>query len=115
MDRIIYNMNLVGLIKYLFDPKLLQTLYQEQGINQDSEALLIYLKEKLSLNSEVEIFEIEETEDDLILEKEGVRYIQLFPVDYAVDLINSDLELRGKGYPDIEIAKRLLKYREKDA
>ncbi|OJW02648.1 MAG: hypothetical protein BGO52_00605 [Sphingobacteriales bacterium 44-61] len=107
-------MNLLELIKYLLDPKLLRTLYQERGINRDSEALLIYLSESLSLNSEVEIFAIEETEDNLVFEKDGVRYIQLFPLDYTLDLINFDLDLIGKGYSDLEIAKRLLNYRERD-
>src|SRR5690554_2374555 len=101
-------MNVVELIKYLTNPEQLDELYQEQGINTESEALLIYLKDALDLESEITIFEIEETEDDLVFENEGVQYTQLFPVDYAIELIESDLDLKDKGYSDLEIAQRLL-------
>ncbi|MGJ1323033.1 hypothetical protein ACR780_10100 [Sphingobacterium faecium] len=108
-------MNLVELIKYLTNPEQLDELYQEQGLDAESEALLIYLQGDLNLESEIIIFEIEETEDDLVFEKEGIQYVQLFPVDYAIELIESDLDLKDKGYSDLEIARRLLEYRQKDA
>ncbi|MBD1432695.1 hypothetical protein H8B06_07660 [Sphingobacterium sp. DN00404] len=107
-------MKLVELIKYLTRTEKLDELYQEQGLNVESEALLIYLQGDLNLESEVSIFEIEETEDDLIFEKEGMQYVQLFPLDYAIELIESDLDLKNKGYSDLEIAQRLLEYRQKD-
>lgn len=87
----------------------------EQGLNSESETLLIYMKESLNIDSEILIFEIEETEDDLVFEKGGIRYIQLFPLQYAVELIKEDLNLKDKGYSDLQIAKRLLEYRERDA
>ena len=108
-------MKLVELIKYLIDSEQLNELYQKQRLNTESEALLIYLQDDLSLESEITIFEIEETEDDLVFEKGGIQYVQLFPLDYAVELIESDLDLKGKEYSDLEIAKRLLEYRQKDA
>jgi hypothetical protein len=58
---------------------------------------------------------MEETDDDLIFEKNGLRYIQFFPVDHAIDLIQFDLNLKDRGYSDTEIAKRLLQYRLTDA
>lgn len=108
-------MKLVELIEYLTNPEQLDELYQEQGLNTESEALLIYLQGALDLESDIFIFEIEETEDDLVFEKEGIQYVQLFPVDYAIELIESDLDLKDKGYSDLEIAQRLLEYRQKDA
>jgi len=111
----IKDMKLVELIKYLIDSEQLNELYQKQRLNTESEALLIYLQDDLSLESEITIFEIEETEDDLVFEKGGIQYVQLFPLDYAVELIESDLDLKDKEYSDLEIAKRLLEYRQKDA
>ncbi|MNE38940.1 hypothetical protein D3C80_1328590 [compost metagenome] len=108
-------MKLVELIKYLTNPEQLDELYQEQRLDTESEALLIYLQGNLSLESEITLFEIEETEDDLVFEKEGVQYIQLFPLDYAIELIEFDLDLKNNGYSDLEIAQRLLEYRQKDA
>jgi hypothetical protein len=108
-------MKLEDLIKYLVNPEQLEALYQEEEINTESEALLIYMNGALDLESEISVFEIEETEDDLVFEKDCEKYFQLFPIDYAIELIESDLELKGKGYSDLEIAKRLLNYRLKDA
>lgn len=108
-------MKLVELVNFLIHPEKLVQLYNEQGLNTTSEALLIYMQGSLSMESNIMIFEIEETEDDLIFKKDGMKYIQLFPIDYAVELIESDLNMKNKGYSDLEIAKRLLEYREKDA
>jgi len=69
------------------NPENLYEFYQEQGLNTESEALLIYLQGALDLDSGIAIFEIEETEDDLVFKKEGLQYFQLFPVDYAVELL----------------------------
>lgn len=109
------DMNLSELIMHLINPTQLEMFCRQQGSNVGSEALLIYMKGSLSLDSEITILGIEETGDDIIFEKNGVRYIQLFPLDYAVELIKSDLDLKDKGYSYIEIAQRLLEFREKDA
>ena len=108
-------MKLQELTRYLINPEQLEDFYQEIGVDIESEALLIYMKGALDLKSEISIFEIEETKDDLLFEKDGIKYYQLFPVDYAVELIESDLDLRNKGYSDVEIAQRLLEYRLNDA
>ena len=108
-------MKLVEIIKYLVDPEKIKELYQEQGLNTESEALLIYMQETLNLDSEISFFEIEETEDNLFFEKDGKQYIQLFSIDYAVELIELDLNLKDKGYSDMKIAERLLDYRKNDA
>lgn len=108
-------MNLTELVKYLLNPETLGLLYKEFKVNPDSEALLIYLKNSLDLESDIFIFEIEETEDMLNYIKDGINYYQLFPLDYTIDLIESDLELKDRGYSDEYIAKRLLDYRLNDA
>ncbi|HEX5155159.1 MAG TPA: hypothetical protein VFW07_27145 [Parafilimonas sp.] len=108
-------MKLDELIKYLINPQDLEELYLMQGLNTESEALLIYMKGNLDLKSEIIIFELEETADNLLYKKDGISYIQLFPIDYAVELIESVLNLRTKANSNLEIAKRLLEYRQKDA
>ncbi len=107
-------MKLTDLIDYLTRVKQLEELYQKYNVSQDSEALLIYLQNKLSLQSPVIIFEIEETDDYLVFEKEGVKYEQLFSVNHTIELLE-DLELKDNGHSNLEIAKRLLKYRKNDA
>ena len=108
-------MKLIELIKYLTNPEMLEGFFQEQGLNTESEVLLIYMKGELDLSSDISILEIEETDDDLIFEKDGIQYIQLFPIDYTMDLIEFDLNMKDKGYSDLEIAERLLEYRKYDA
>lgn len=108
-------MKYIDFIKYLINAEQLVEIYQELEVSNDSEGLLIYMKDALDLESEIIIIEIEETEGDLLFKKGGTNYIQLFPIEYAVNLIESDLNLKGKGYSDLEIATRLLEYRINDA
>lgn len=108
-------MKVTELINFLINPEKLEELYQAEGLNPDSEAFLIYFEGALDLNSDVTFFEIEETEDNIIFEKEGIMYIQFFPLDYAVELIEFDLDLKSKGYSNLVIAQRLLEYRQKNA
>lgn len=108
-------MKLVSFIKYLTNPDLLIELFQKQRLNMESEALIIYMQKELSLESDLSIFEIEETDDDIIFIKHGIQYVQFYPIDYAIQLLESDLELKGQSYSDLEIAQTLLDYRQKDA
>ena len=108
-------MKLIDLIEYLINPEKLETLYKSENLNMDSDALLIYMEKSLDLNSNLKFFEIEETEDNLMFEKDNIKYIQFFPFDYAVELIENDLDLKNKGLENIIIAKRLLEYRLRDA
>jgi len=97
-------MKYVDIIQYLISPKQLDDLYERIGAAKDSEALLIYMKGALDLESEIYIFE-----------KDGCQYYQLFPVGHAVELIENDLDLKNKGYSATEVAQRLLDYRLNDA
>lgn len=108
-------MKLIELIKYLVNPEKLGELYQQQGLNTESEAILIYMKGDLDLESEILFFEIEETDDFLVFEKDDIKYVQLFSVEHIINLIENDLDMKDKGYSDLEIAERLLKYRKYDA
>jgi len=99
----------------LLNPELLDSFYREQHLNDESEALLIYMQAEIDLDSEISIFEIEETEDYLDFKKDGVSYVQLFPLSHTIDLVEFDLDLKGKGFSDDYIAKRLIDYRLNDA
>ncbi|MBL0745262.1 hypothetical protein [Chryseolinea lacunae] len=79
-------MKLIDLIEYLINPEKLKVLYENEKLSADSEGLLAYMQERLSLDSEIVFFKIEETED-MVYEHGGVRYVQFFPIDYAVELV----------------------------
>ena len=108
-------MKLITLISKITDSAGLDQFYVEQKLDVESEALSLYMKESLNLDSEVYVFPIEETGDDLVFEKDGVKYVQFFPIEYALDLIESDLDLKARVLTDKEIAERLLEYRLRDA
>ncbi|PQA56755.1 hypothetical protein [Siphonobacter curvatus] len=100
------------LIPYLLDPDRLESLYEPYTLNKEAEYILVYAIEDLTLDAEIVFFDPEETDDYLTFEKDGVKYVQFFSIDHAIDLLDQ-LELRGK--PIKQIAKRLLKYRIYDA
>lgn len=64
MDDTNSNMKLVELVEYLIKPQQLKKIYLEQGLTPESEALLVYMKRSLNIDSEITIFGIEETEDN---------------------------------------------------
>ncbi len=105
-------MTFSDLIPYLLDPEKLESLYEQYNLDREAEYILVYAIEDLTLDAEIVFFDPEETDDYLIFEKDGVKYVQFFPIDHAIDLLDQ-LEVRGK--PIKQIAKRLLKYRIYDA
>ncbi|MDR2270405.1 MAG: hypothetical protein LBF27_05800, partial [Sphingobacterium sp.] len=92
----------------------LNDLYKEFNANVESEALIVCLKDSLDLNSEIEIYGIEETDGDLIFEKDGNKYVELFPLDSVQEMVGEYVDTY-KGISNTEIAERLLDYRLNDA
>jgi len=106
-------MKLINLIPYLKSTNGIADLFKLNNLNIKSEVILIYMIELLTIDSEIVFFEIEETEDDLLFQKNGISYIQFFPVNYAKELVEDFSRL---GYDDdLKIARRLLEYRINDA
>ena len=108
-------MKLLDIIDYLRHRDNVGQLYEKLNLSTKSEAILIYMKDSLDLNSELQFFEIEETQDDLIFKKNNVTYHQLFPVDHIVDILSSYFSDKEKRLDNIGLAKRLLEYRINDA
>lgn len=108
-------MKLIELIGVLFNPEKLEKLISVLGLDNESEALLVYMKEDLYMTADIRIFEIEETKDELLFEKDGIKYIQLFPIEHIQNLIEFDLNIKSKGFSETQIAERILEYRKQDA
>lgn len=108
-------MKLTELIGILFNPEKLENLISVLGLDTQSETLLVYMKEDLYMTADIRIFEVEETEDELLFEKDGSKYIQLFPIEHIQNLIEFDLNMKNKGFSETQIAERLLEYRKHDA
>lgn len=54
-------MKLIELIGVLFNPEKLEKLISVLGLDNESEALLVYMKEDLYMTADIRIFEVEET------------------------------------------------------
>jgi len=104
-------MKLIELIPFLLEPIKLEELCKELNLNQNSEAILIYMENALEMESDIIFFEIEETEDEQVFFKKEKKYIQLFPLDYSSEAINNYLGMDLENYTELEIAERLLIYR----
>jgi effector-binding domain-containing protein len=108
-------MKIVELISFLKSEEKLEEFCKVYDLIQNSECILIYMKEKIDIDSDIFFFAIEDTEDNIKFIKEDIVYIQLFPLFYASELITLDLDLLNKGFDNLEIAQRLIEYRVKDS
>ncbi|AZB19729.1 hypothetical protein EG352_19100 [Chryseobacterium indologenes] len=108
------KMNYVNFVGYLANLDNLDDLYIEFNADSESEALIVCLKDSLDMNSEVAIFGIEETDGDLIFEKDENKYVELFPLEMTQEMIEEYINTY-KGISNIKIAESLLNYRINDA
>ena len=109
------KVKLSELVEYLVEPQRLSEICSDPFPAEEKDVVLIYMKERLDLNSDIRLFRIRDTEDEISYEKNGTRYLQLFPLEHAISLIESDLNLKNRGYPNSKIAEALLEYRIFDA
>ena len=108
-------MKFENIIHYLLKPSKLIDLYAVYSINPESASIGIYMENSLDINSNIELFEIEETGGRIENVKNNRKYIAVLPVDLAIELIDYDLDLKDKGLTDLQIAQRLLDYSINDA
>ena len=76
---------------------------------------MIYMKDTLDLDSDLKFFEIEYTDDLLVFKENGVTYHQLFPIDHAVEILDSYFSDSDKKLGNPALAKKLLEYAINDA
>ncbi|SIT28301.1 hypothetical protein [Chryseobacterium gambrini] len=107
-------MNLINFIDYLNNPENLSDLVSDFNVNNESEALITCLKDSLDVHSEVSIFGIEDTDGDLEFEKNGSRFIELFPLEMLQEMVEEYINTY-RNITSSEIAQRLIDYRINDA
>ena len=105
-------MKLTDLIPYLKQPDKWEDLLAYLGIDTNCEEVLIYAHDKLDINSDILLIEVEKTEDDLEIILEGKKYVQILPYSLAYELITIDF---GNFKTHLEIAQRLIEYSINDA
>jgi len=107
-------MTIIELVKHLKSIEQAKNFINDELPEVEYDLVDIYMFEKLGLNSEIVFFNAEEIPNKLIINIEGTTYENLFPLNLTQEMVE-ELEASNKKISDIEIAKRLLEYREKDA
>jgi hypothetical protein len=105
-------MKLIDLIPYLTTPNKLEEFYEINNLTVAAEGTMIYMKEVLSIYSEIAFFGIEKTEGYILYKENGIRYIYLLSITSAKELID---DLLVMGYNDSELAEQLIEYGINDA
>lgn len=106
------TMKLTDIIPYLKNKDKWEDLLADLQIDPNCEEVLIYALEKLDINSDILLIELEKTEDDLEIYFEEKKYIQIFPYSLAYELITIDF---SNLKTDLDIAQRLIEYCINDA
>ncbi|MDR3713534.1 MAG: hypothetical protein P4L51_12005 [Puia sp.] len=108
-------MNLVQLIDHLKNMKEAEKFIESQIPGVEFGQIDIYLKDRLDINSEVNFFDAETIENKAEIEIHGQKYINLFPLCMMQEMVEAYKNKTYENITDIEIAKKLLEYRAKDA
>jgi len=104
-------MNFEIFVEFLVDPSKLQPIMEEAKV--DLHNGIIYLKDKLAIESQVHLFSEEMTDDLIEFKENDFTYIQLFPLKMAIDLI-SDFS-RAERLSNRQLSERLIHYAIYDA
>ena len=91
-------MNLIEVIEYLKSIEKTEELVAVEIPTVEFGLVDVYLKEKLDINSEVKFFDVDAIPNNLDIEINGVKYVNLFPLPIEVYTI----AFYRKGFPVIE-------------
>ena len=105
-------MKITDLIPYIKDTDKWDGLIADLHLDPNCEEVLIYTLDKLDIDSEILLIELEKSRDDLEITLDGKKYIQILPYSLAQELVTVDFSnLRT----DLDIAQRLIEYCINDA
>ena len=105
-------MKLPDLIPFLKDIDKWKIFLVKLGIDENCEEVLIYALEKVDINSEILLIELEKTNDDLEIILEGKKYLQILPASLSQELVINDF---ANIKAEKEVAQRLIEYCINDA
>lgn len=106
------NMKITDLIPYIKDTNKWDGLIADLHLNTNCEEVLIYALDKLDIDSDILLIELEKSGDDLEIILNGKKYIQILPYSLAQELIKIDF---SNFKTDLDIAQRLIEYCINDA
>ncbi len=108
-------MNIVELVKYLKNISIAENLIRTSVPDIEYDVVDLYMENKLGLESEIVFFDATKIPNKLIIDINGVQYKNLFPLYLAQEMVQEYDKFNNYKLSDLEIAKKLLEYRLKDA
>jgi hypothetical protein len=108
-------MNLVQLIELAAQGACVELISAQHTPHTDTEMLVVYMEDKVSLTSQLAFFDFEQIPPTLFITIDGKHYQSFFSAAELADMIPEYFEGLGKAATPLSIAKALLHYHEYDA
>lgn len=108
-------MNIIELIPHLKSLDKAEVLSNSILPNIEFDLVELYMKDNLKLDSDVVFFNAESIPNELLIEIDGTKYENLFPLYMAQEMVEEYVNIYKNELSDLEIANKLLEYRQKDA
>ena len=106
-------MKLLDLINLFKTDIVFEDFLKDNSLNLNSECIEIYMKDKIHPNSELAFFEIENTNDKIVFEKNSVKYYSLFDFYFFIDCMSEAKD--DKTLSSEKLVKILINYSINDA
>jgi hypothetical protein len=108
-------MNIIELIPHLKDLEKAEALSFIMLPDIEFDLIELYMKDNLKLDSDIVSFDAESIPNELLIEIDGIKYENLFPLYMAQEMVEEYVNIYKNEISDLEIAEKLLDYRRKDA
>jgi len=108
-------MYLIELIEHLKTIPKAEALIREKIPGVDFDMVELYMKGSIGPAAEIAFFDADNIPLELIIEIEGVKYENLFPLYLIQEMVAEFVESYDNRLSNQEIAQRILDYRENDA
>jgi hypothetical protein len=108
-------MNIVELIDHLKNLDLAENFIKVFLPGVDFDEIIIYMKGKVALDTEISFFDAEAISNELIMEINGERFESFFPLYQAQEMVEEYVTKYNQKLSNLEIAKRMLDYHLNDA
>ncbi|MEC5142138.1 hypothetical protein [Chitinophaga sp. 212800010-3] len=108
-------MNIVSFIDQLKSVALTEQFIAQELPGVDLGLIEIYMRERVALDSEIMLFDAESISNELIMEIDGIKYENFFPLFEAREMVEAYVTEYNNKLNNLDIAKRMLDYWYQDA
>lgn len=106
-------MNIVELIDHLKTRDLAEKLVNEILPDVEFDMIIIYMKNKVALDSEISFYDFDAISNELIMEINGEKHEYFFGLEDAQEMVEGYVDEHNP--TNLEMAQRMIDYRLNDA